>query len=153
MQFELNNSLNWDLVVRATYVAPTNPAYPKGFMPIPTKVVVVDKYTLAIGAKSTKAKPTWSLGAYISPRLLFSPSSTSEFPAAVKSEQRQVIELNKLTLIQFTNFGVTPYLLEFSIPRWHQELSIEVWKYSGTTNNVKETLTRIEEKLDTQFGQ
>lgn len=154
---DFGNNLNWDLVLRTTYIAELNPAYPRGLVPIPTKVILVDRYTLIIGTKSTKAKPTWHLGAYVSPRLLFSPSSTSEFVAAVKSQQRQFIELNKLTLVQFTDFGVGAYLLEVNIPPWIEELSIEVWKYQGVENakplpeliqDVKVDLGRIESKVD-----
>lgn len=128
---DFGNNLNWDLVLRQTYFAQTTPNEPRGFFPIPPISISVDRYTLTIGAKSTKAKSNWRLGAFVAPRLLFLPSSTSDFVAAVQSERAQPVFLNRLTLIQFTDFGITPYLLEINVPHWHQELSLEIWKYSG----------------------
>lgn len=154
---EFNNSLNWDLVLRRTYFAVPNPAQPKGFVPIPTISVLVDRYTLAIGAKSNQAKANWHLAGYACPRLLFSPSSTSDYIAAVQSERAQAILLNQLTLVQFRNFSNNSYLLTINVPRWLREVSLEIWKYQGSDNTqsitdsiaeIKIDVERIETKID-----
>lgn len=126
------NNLNWDLVLRRNYVAASTPNEPQGFLPIPPITVSVDRFTLLIGASSNSAKPTWRLAAFVSPRLLFSPSSTSEYLAAVQSEKSQAVLRERLNLIQFTDFGLSPYLLEISIPRWYREIDLEIWKYTGS---------------------
>lgn len=154
---DLGNNLNWDLVLRRTYVAQTTPDEPKGFLPIPSITVLVDRHTFVIGASSTTAKPRWRLAAFANPRLLFSPSSTSEYAAIVQAERSQAVLLNRLTLVQFRDFGVNPYLLAFDVASWHQDLSLEVWKYQGADSDkllpeliqdVKVDLGRIESKVD-----
>lgn len=154
---DFGNNLNWDLVLRQTYFAQPNPAYPKGYVPIPSKLIEVDRYTLAIGTSSTKAKPTWRVGAFVVPRLLFSVSSTSLYPGLVRSDKSQTVYLNQLTLLQFEDFGLTPYALDVSFPSWIHELSIEIWKYQGVYEakpvheqiaEVRSDLDRIELKID-----
>lgn len=160
---DIQNSLNWDLALRKTYQSRIPVAegelQPYRPPPIPPITITVDSYILAIGAKSSTAKPSWYLAASVAPRLLFSPSSTSEFIAAVQSEQPQKVFLERLTLIQFIDFGIKPYLLEIRIPRWHQEMYLEVWKYSGeqvttdvlnSLNLARQKLTVIEEKIDSK---
>ncbi|PSB27471.1 hypothetical protein [Chlorogloea sp. CCALA 695] len=129
---DFGNNLNWDLALRTTLSASPAPNETRGYFPIPPKTILLDRYILAIGASSVKAKPNWRLAGFVSPRLLFSPSSTSEYIAAVQSEKGQAILLNQLTLVRFTDFGVTPYVMEISIPSWLQQLSLEIWKYQGT---------------------
>lgn len=154
---DFGNNLNWDLVLRRSYFAQTTPNEVKGFLPIPSISILVDRHILTIGASSTKAKPNWYLAAYVTPKLLFSPSSTSEFVAAVQTQERRRIKLNTLNLVQFTNFGLSPYLLEISIPYWHQEMNLEIWKYQGDEStkpsneliaDLKSDIERIELKLD-----
>lgn len=154
---DFGNNLNWDLVLRQTYFAQPNPAYPKGFVPIPSKLIEVDRYTLAIGTSSTKAKPTWRVGAFVVPKLSFSVSSTSVYTNLVRSGKSQSVYLNQLTLVQFTDFGLSPYALEISFPIWISELSIEIWKYQGEESakpvselieELKTDLDRIETKID-----
>ncbi len=128
---DFGNNLNWDLVLKKSYFAQITPNEVRGYLPIPSITVIVDKPILVIGAKSNTAKPNWYLAAYAVPRLLFSPSSTSEFVAAVQTQERRQIRLNTLNLIQFTDFSLSPYVLEVSIPFWHQEMYLEVWKYLG----------------------
>jgi hypothetical protein len=153
----ISDPLNWDLVQRQTYYATPNSALSSGFVPIPTITVAVNSYTLLIGAASSKALSHWWLAAYVTSRLLFSPSSTSEFPAAIRSGSGRKIGLAGLNLVQFPNFGLLPYLLEIRIPPWHEEMMLEIWKYSGdplpTTAGLVETihsvdLPRLESKIN-----
>lgn len=154
---DFGNNLNWDLVLRTSYLAQIVPEARRGFLPIPNKIIEVDRYTLAIGVSSTKAKPTWKRGAFVAPRLLFSVSSTSEYAGLVRSDNAKAVFLNQLTLVQFEDFGITPYALEISIPFWIAQLNIEIWKYQGIDNakpiqeqiaEVRSDLDRIELKID-----
>lgn len=151
--WEFGNNLNWDLVLRRTYYAKPITEDFKSFIPIPTITATVDSHILLIGAKNPQAKPSWFLAGYAGSRLLFSPSSTSEFTAAVQSYPRVKLGLDRLTLVKFTNFDLLPYLLEINVARWHKEMFLEVWKYSGKVDDVDATVARIEEKLDTTSGQ
>lgn len=154
---DFGNNLNWDLVLRNSYIAQLAPETRRGFLPIPNKIIEADRYTLAIGVSSTKAKPTWRVGAFVAPRLLFSVSSTSEYTGLVRSNDSKPVFLNQLTLVQFQNFGLTPYALEVSFPYWISQLNIEVWKYQGDDDarplqeqiaDVRGDLDRIELKID-----
>jgi len=135
MNWEFGNNLNWDLVKRQTYYPDALTKYnlPKAIreFPIPTITLVVDSYILLVGCRNPQAKPNWFLAGYCGARLLFSPSSTSDFISAVESYPRIKLGLNRLTLVRFKDFNLLPYLLEINIARWHQEMFIEVWKYSG----------------------
>lgn len=151
--WEFGNNLNWDLVLRRTYYAKPITEDFKSFVPISTITATVDSHILLIGAKNPQAKPNWFLAGYAGSRLLFSPSSTSEFTAAVQSYPRVRLGLDRLTLVKFTNFDLLPYLLEINVARWHKEMLLEVWKYSGKVDDVESAVARIEEKLDTTSGQ
>lgn len=153
MTWDFSNNLNWDLVRRQTYYAQLITADGNQFSPIPPITIPVDSYLLLIGCQNPNAKSSWYLAGYASNRLLFSPSSTSEFTAAVQSYSGVRLGLNRLNLVKFKDFDLLPHLLEIKLASWHKEMLIEVWKYSGTTDNIEGSLARIEQKIDTQFGQ
>jgi hypothetical protein len=142
MPLDLGNSLNWDLVIRQTYrvrVTKINEDGSYEYISIPDISLIVDSPIIQIGVKSTHAEQVrreegrlWWLGARASMRLLTLPSSTSDFPAAVKSkDQEEKCELGALTLIQFPNLGLFPYLLLIKIPHYIEDIYLEVWKYTG----------------------
>lgn len=156
---DLQDRLNWDIVLRRTYEAQSDRAEaPRTYVPIPPITVSVDSYTLAIGAKSSKAKASWYLAARVAPQLLITPSTTSNFVAFMQSEEPKRIALNRLNLIRFVDFGIKPYVLEINIPRWHTEMYVEVWKYSGIDvsnsdlasllQDTRQRVINIENKLE-----
>lgn len=153
MTWDLANNLNWDRVLTKTYYAQPITTDGSQFKPIPTITALVDSYTLLIGCRNTQAKSNWYLAGHATSRLLFSPSSTSDFTAAVQSYPRIRIGLDRLNLIKFKDFSLLPYVLEINIAKWHKEMFIEVWKYSGSTDDIEDTLARIENKIDTNYGQ
>jgi hypothetical protein len=130
-----NNSY-WNLAKRATYNSPASDPDSDIFVPIPAITVSVSSPVLLIGASSVSAKPNWYLAGRVSQRLLFSPSSTSDFIAAVQSSGRYKIGLNRLNLILFTDYGVTPYLIEIQIAKWHRQMYLEIWEYSGSMGDI-----------------
>jgi hypothetical protein len=148
MSWDLTNNLNWDLVLRNTYKATANPNIRSGFNPLPPVTVTVDRQVLLIGARNENAKPHWFLAATAYPRLLFSPSSTSQFLGIVQSQAGIQLGLDRLTLVQFKDFYLSPYLLEIRIPKWHQEMLLEIWKYNGAVEDISAELSKIEAKLD-----
>ncbi len=128
--FEFGDSLNWDLAKRQKYTAQLAPGDDSRYIPLPDISLVLSSYILLIGTKNQKSKPTWWLGCRASVRLLVSPSSLSEYTAAVEVH-RQNCQLGALSLVRIPYYKPVPYLLVLSVPRWHQELEIEVWQYSG----------------------
>lgn len=153
MSWEFDNNLNWDLVQRKNYYAQSITADGSKFFPIPTITVLVDSYTLLIGCRNTQAKPNWYLAGFAGARLLFSPSSTSEFTATVQSHPRIRLGLDRLNLVRFKDFNLLPYLLEINVAKWHKEMLIEVWKYSGATDDIQAQLDRIEQNINSTTGQ
>jgi hypothetical protein len=146
--WDLTNNLNWDLVLRNIYQATPNPNTRSGFHPIPPVTVTVDSQVLLIGARNGFAKPHWFLAGMAYSRLFFSPSSTSEFLGIVQSQSGIQLGLDRFTLVHFKDFHISPYLLEIRIPKWHEEMLLEIWKYSGAVEDIQSDLSRIEAKID-----
>lgn len=147
--WDFGNNLNWDLALRQTYNAtPASPDNPDLFLPIPPITLSVASKVLLIGAKNSYAKPNWFLAARVTPRLLFSPSSTSEFIAAISSYPRVKIGLDRLNLVKFDNYDLSTYLLEINIPKWHRQMMLEIWQYSGQMGDLSADLARLSSKID-----
>lgn len=153
MTWDFSNNLNWDLVIRDTYRGQQSATVPPSYSPIPPKLISLDSKVLLIGARNDKAKDTWYTAGWVSPRLNFSPSSTSQFGGLVQGYSRYKLSLNRLNLVRFDSFNLTPYAIELNIAKWHTEMLVEIWKYSGNEDDVSTVLERIEGKVDTQFGQ
>lgn len=145
----INDSLNWDLVRRQTYNAVSGPE--TSYFPIPPISIVCDSHLMMFGFRNDEAKPTWRFAARVHMKLLTLPSSTSEFLASVEAFS-QGCNLRELTLIQFPNLGLLPFLAEINIAKWHKKMYIEVWKYSGDeidiTTQSLEIIRRLESKID-----
>lgn len=146
--WELGKESNWSLVLRRNYQASPSPSAQSKFIPIPSITANVNSYTLLIGASNPQAQSHWFLGGYASPRLLFAPSANSEFLSLVQSSVGVKFGLERLTLINFPNYNLLPYILEINVARWHKEIMLEVWQYNGSTENVQSSLDRIEYKID-----
>jgi hypothetical protein len=145
--WEFTNNLNWDLVLRNTYNAQPITVDGSQFSPIPAITVLVDSKVLLIGARNDLAKPNWYFAGSVSARLLFSPSSTSEFLSIVESSRRG-LGLNRLNLLRFNDYDTSNYLLEINLARWHKRMFLEIWKYSGAMGDLESDLSRIESKID-----
>lgn len=153
--WDIGNKSNWRKVLSSTYYAQVSQSDSKSFIPIPSIIATVNSYTLLIGAQSMQAKSHWYLAGHACPRLLFTPSSDSDFLSLVQSSSGTKIGLNRLNLISFSNYELLPYILEISIAKWHKDISIEIWEYTGVVPNaidelveIKSDLDRIETKID-----
>lgn len=134
--FEFENNLNWNLVTRFDAEAVKVSSEPDVYGRIPARTILIERHRiLMIGCRSRTAKSSWWLGCRCSRRLLISPSSTSDFPAAVYTQQFSC-PLNALTLLKFDADGPYPYLLVIDIPRWLTHLYVEVWSYDGSDSEL-----------------
>ena len=127
----ISDRLNWDLVGRANYITAASATNPDTHVPIPTQQMICDRPIILVGCNSVSALPHWRLGCWISQRLIFTVSNTSEYLPLIKTRSSFPCELNTLSLISFPDYQISPYLLLIDIPRWLKDLSVEVWKYSG----------------------
>lgn len=146
--WEFGNNLNWDLVERKTYYARSTSADSDQFIPIPKITLAVNSYILLIGCRNAQAKSNWRFAGYAASRLLFSPSSTNEFAAVVQSYPKVTLSLDRLTIVKFSDFNLLPYILEIDLFKWHSQMFLEIWQYSGAVDDVENALTRIEGKID-----
>ena len=138
---DVGNKLNWDSVIRQKYWATALAG--DTFAPIPDKTFLVSGNLFLIGCKNDDAKPKWFLGCRASQLLLASPTTYQpEFLDLVQTDTPIPIPLNRWRLVRFTNYGLTPYLLNISIASWHRQLYLEIWQYSGVDSDS------VEAKLD-----
>lgn len=103
-------------------------------------------HTLAVGSSSTKAKPNWSLGFYL--------AQVINVPGVGNAEARSIPIRLGLNLVRFPPLS-TQFRLKARIPKWHQEMSLTIWRYVGVESDVLDrladlqpTFTRIEDKID-----
>jgi hypothetical protein len=146
--WDFNNSFNWNLALRNTYNAVPITADGEQFQPIPVITVTVTSRILLIGARNLYAKPNWFLAAKVNPRLFFSPSSTSQFLPAIASYPRVKIGLGRLNLVRFNSFDLPEYVLEITPEKWHKQLMLEIWQYTGELGDLETNLARIETKIN-----
>lgn len=137
---DLHGNLNWDILLRETHQAKPVPVPPgvnyKEYRPIRPIARPVTSYIHMIGITCDHAKPWWWLGGSVSMRLLTTPSSLTEFTAAVEAHT-QKLRLNTLNLVRFPDLNVPGYLLYIEIPYYFKQCYIEVWSYSGPTDDAE----------------
>lgn len=137
---QIEDRLEWNLVARESYVV-TRPSS-NTYVPLPAKNFVLDSYVLLIGVKNSDAKQGWYTGGWASMLAQISPSSTSEFVAAVNVSQRR-LRVGTLNFVTFPKFAPKPYILEIKFPEWFERAEIEVWKYDGEDITAIDRLNEI----------
>jgi hypothetical protein len=124
---DLSGNLNWDLAMRRSLTAAS--AEEGYFLPLPPVFTTIDTQYLMIGTQSSNAKPTWRLGCWASINLLVSPSSLAMLPAGAEFLRRGC-GLGQFTLIEIPLLEPRPYLLKLQIPRWFDQIDLEVWYFN-----------------------
>ncbi|MGL4620701.1 hypothetical protein [Chroococcidiopsis sp.] len=156
---ELTPSTNWQRVGASRYLAEiiSNTPQEIEYKPIPPIYFTVESNFLLIGVQSDSAKPYWYLGANVSQYLYIAPDlGDANFPGGVQSSDQKKLGLNRLTLVNFQDYNISPYILLFEVPYWLRDLYIEVWQHIGGSSDsvqdalidVKQRLERIEYKID-----
>lgn len=157
--WDLATRENWELLLSerraVTYsnnTAPTDLRYK--YTPISPIYATPQSHTLLIGTVSNSALQHWFLGAIASQYLYVSPSMTLDTTSGVQAGDSKKIGLNRLTLIEFKNYDVSPYILKLEIPYWLEDIAVEVWEYQGyipaseDNSEILDRLDAIEDKLD-----
>lgn len=145
---DLGDASSWVQVYDTTLFA--NPVFGREgkYYPIPSHSIpaIFEGHTLAIGSSSTKAKPTWNLGFYL--------AQIVSVPGVGSAEARSIPIRLGLNLVRFPPLSVQ-FRLKARIPKWHEEMSVTIWKYVGVESDVLDKLadlepivTRIESKVD-----
>lgn len=125
------SNANWLSVYSASLAA--TPVMPRGHLPIPSffAPVELDSHALLIGATSNQAEPTWRLAFWASQRIAVQGIGFAEVNSSF-------VALG-LSLIRFPVLSDT-YTLKIRVPRWHTQLSFQVWKYVGVTLDTNDLL-------------
>ena len=150
---------NWELILAEQRNAQSykrRTAYNYQYEPISDIFATPNNHTLLIGSYSNKAKLHWTLGAKASQYLYISPSTISNLIGGVQGGESKTVRLNQLTLIEFPNYSILPYILRLEIPHWLEHIYIEVWEYLGQADqplenrlaDIEDALARVEFKLD-----
>lgn len=145
--WEFDNNLNWDLVIRQVYYATLDNS-DKVIAPIPSIFVSATSRVLLVGARNNLAPSKWYLAGSVAPRINFSPSSTSQFGGLVQNGYARKIALNKLNLLVIPEYNIYPLFLEVRFAKWHAQMLLEIWQYSGAMGDLTSELNRLESKLD-----
>lgn len=141
---DFRDTLEWNLVARASYQAVQNVTLD---VRLPSRTFLIENsHVLIIGVSSQSARSTWKTGGWAAQILPFSPSTTSQFVAAVQSSRRW-LRLNSPSLVIFPKVLPT-YFLELSFPYWFNDVSIEIWRYDGRDYDTFERLDQLESNLN-----
>jgi hypothetical protein len=152
MVLQLGNSANWEQV----YFSTVNAAQvnPQSHTPIPLIVVPVqlESPILAVYVSCTPPKPTWYFAGWLNQKVFT--GLTVGGVTDAENVQRRKIWLNKITLIRLDKLSDS-YSITFSVPKWFQSISLQVWEYTGPIDNpdyalekIVIDLQRIEGKID-----
>lgn len=150
---------NWELLLSERRIAvkhdkPVRKNSLYEYTPISPIYATPRSRLLLIGTQSDSAEPRWFLGARASQYLYVSPSMTTAYVSGVQAADIKSIGLNRMTLVEFKDYGVSPYVLQLAIPYWLEDISVEVWEYQGyipidaDNSEILDRLDAIEDKLD-----
>lgn len=136
---DLSSSSNWSQVYSDSFTANTIAGTNK-FSPIPAIRIpsTFDKHIIAVGASSFQTKPTWRLGFWLSMYV--------DLPNIGKAEGcNKSIPLG-LSIVRLPSLSST-YSLVASIPKWHTEMSIDIWQYVGNVSDLNSAISELESNL------
>lgn len=132
----ITDRLNWDFVGRGNYQAVATSTNPRSNSGIPRQQFPISSGAsiLMLGCRSATASTYWRLGCWASQILMVLPSTTSTFLGSLKTK-RIACQLGAFTLLEFTDYQAGTWILEIDIPRWIDQLEVEIWYYSGDQLN------------------
>ena len=125
---DLSNPNNWSLVFSTNLQAHlaaqhgTGPGSVLIFDPIPPVQTSIASPVGLVRCTSRTANPKWFLGCWINVFLSFARQRTRVFS--------RKCSLKSATFLDLPNFEQFPYEVEFSIPEWMEDLSIELWQFT-----------------------
>jgi hypothetical protein len=148
---QLGNAQNWALLYSETLTA-TATIEGRGYIPIPARFipVQVDHRILIVGTASNKGiRSTWNTGGWLTPLIAWG-GNNNTLDADLGSWR---IPLNKKRLVLLPDLAPN-YKLRFNAPSWMQQISIEIYQYSGPeTDSTEALITQLQTQLDRIEGQ
>lgn len=142
---DLSNSGSWQLVVSGSKQITNVRRYASVIFydPIPEFRVRVASPILSVNLSSETAKSNWFLGAWAR---LYVPARGANY---MMMEESKKCRLNDETLLTFSQpTEQIPYALSLTIPRYIEDITYQIWQYTGKINNPTDDLLRVEKKVD-----
>lgn len=117
------------------------------YRPIDPTFTLANSSTVLVGVTSESALPYWYLGARVSQYSYVSPSSARKFIAGVQTSEQKRIRLNQLTLINFEDYRIYPYVLATEFPYWLEHIYYEAWEYTGSYQSNSDILRNLQDEV------
>lgn len=151
---DLQNPQNWNSIYESGVLRVSRVG--SGWIPIPAFdiPVICQHHILFCTAESQLAKQFWWLGIRL--QMLIDVPGT---PFEVIQADKINIPVNRGFLARFPQL-TDQFRLRVEVPPWHEEISIRLWEYTGssadstedliitTAQGIEADLLRIEEKVD-----
>lgn len=157
--WDLTTRGNWEKLVGEThFVVYKNNTTPNDanydYTPIAPIYATATTHTLLVGVISSRARKHWYLGARVSQYLYVSPSMSTGLILGVQAADIKKAGLGKLTLIEFKNYNVIPYVVEVAVPYWLEDAYVEVWQYNGNVPTSEQPdFTQLLDRLEAMSQQ
>jgi hypothetical protein len=141
---DFGNTLEWNLVAREGYQAPSGPTPLQSRLPAKT-FLIENSSVVLVGVNSASARSYWTTGGWAHQNLLFLPSSTSTFIALTQTA-KQRLQLRRLNLVVFPKIMDT-WILEITFPYWLDTIYLEVWRYDGADIDAFQRFNDLEQLI------
>lgn len=124
LALDSSNSADWVQVYTVNLSALPISGIPGQYHRLPAHSIptVFDRHILAIEASLTQAQPTWDLAFYVT--MLVS------IPGIGRAETVSIPVTLGLNVIDFPVLS-SQFTLKAKLPKWHTEMRIAIWKYTG----------------------
>lgn len=153
---DLSNSANWNLAWNNTFEVQRTGGEGSRYYPFPPieMPIALSSHIFAVLATSTKAGRNWKFAGFLNQRIQTGILVGGIQDAEVVQARR--FFLNRISIYLEPELTST-YSLTFNIPYWFQDITINVWEYTGERSDTTEKLIkevreqelqRIESKVD-----
>jgi len=147
---DLSNGDLWEVEHFEIVIAPLDPIY--GRLAIADFDIPLFRRSRIMAARffNPVARPWWKLGCFLN-QSIAAPSSID--PSGSVNVTTWRIPLyhpvaNKNQLVFFPDSSPRVWRLTASIPHWHQQAQVTIWRYTGALPNFLQTINNIETKVD-----
>lgn len=148
----LSSLSNWRLIVqeerRVRFTEGNVNSQESKYRPIDPIFTLAESSIILAGVSSDTALQHWYLGARISQYNYISPSNKRRFISGVQTSEQKKIRLNQLTLLNFEDYKIYPYVLAAEFPYWLEHIYYEAWEFTGVYNSINDVLLNLQSQLN-----
>lgn len=158
VELDLGNAANWEQI----HYSSRQVSFINNYLFNPlseidvTGGVLLDTSLIATFADSSSARPTWKTAGWLHQKIRIGIVIGGGLDAEAQNSSRVMLGRTK---VHFFKKNVRNYGLSFVAPKWMQQLSLTVWKYTGAYANpeleaidlARIDILRTEAKVDALF--